>query len=302
MRAPRGEFELIDAFVSVFDPSKDEGVILGIGDDAAVLRLRGLTALTTDSVMEGVHFTPAFSPEDVGHKALAVNLSDLAAMGAQPVAFLCALAVPPPWVSRVVRVGRGMAALASKHRCALVGGNVTRARQLSITITALGRVAHPLTRAGARPGDVLLVSGSLGGAAAGLARRPRPTAAQLRRQRRPTPRVELGLAAVGRAHAAIDVSDGFVQDLRHLLEASGVGADVDSTAVPRVAGASLEQALSGGEDYELILAAPRSRVPELLRAARSLHVSLTAVGRCTREPGLRMPGSGPLPGGFDHLR
>src|SRR5437762_9724649 len=168
---------------------------------------------TTDAVVEGVHFDlERFSPEDVGWKALAVNLSDLAAAGARPRWFLCALGVPKSGRrgQLVRRISRGMAPLAKRTGCALVGGNFSRASEWSVTITALGEARRPLSRSGARPGDALVVVGTLGDAAAGL--RPYPSPAASRAQRRPMPLVREGEIAAAQASAAIDVSDGFLQD------------------------------------------------------------------------------------------
>ena len=162
------EFELIDAFLAPFGGGE------GVGSDCAALSVRPGHQLvgTTDALVEGVHFDlRRFTPEDVGHKALAVNLSDLAAAGAKPRWFLCALGVPRRGATLAPRMARGMAALARRSGCAIVGGNVTRSRDWSLTITALGEARRALTRWGARPGDALAVIGSLGDAAAGL--RPR---------------------------------------------------------------------------------------------------------------------------------
>lgn len=298
------EFELIEAFLAPFGGGE------GVGSDcAAVTVSRGMKLVaTTDAVVEGVHFDlRRFAPEDVGHKALAVNLSDLAAAGARPRWFLCALGVP-----RTARAGqlaqrmaRGMAKLARRYACALVGGNVTRAAQWSITITALGEARRPLTRFGARPGDALLVVGTLGDAAAGLRRDPSPLAA--RAQRRPTPLWREGMAAAAVASASIDVSDGFLQDLGHLCRASGVGAVVECSALPlgRAARAlpdGMELALSGGEDYALILAVPRRKLPALRRVVRGAEVGRIVRGRELVLTELGQPRPLPKLQGFDHLR
>jgi thiamine-monophosphate kinase len=293
-----GEFQLIDRFLACF-PRPD--LVLGPGDDCALLRVpagRDL-AVTTDAVVEGVHFSGAFSPADIGHKALAVNLSDLAAMGATPLAFQCALAFPPARAGDLVGIGRGMARLAKLHNIAISGGNMTRASELSITVTAMGTVkrGRALTRAGARPGDTLYVSGALGGAAAGLLPGARPSL--VRQQRRPDPCVPLGEALVGIASACIDVSDGLAQDLGHLLEASGVGAWLD--AVPVQKGATLEQALTGGEDYELLFAVPPARVGALQAATRGYAHKPIAVGRVVKGQGLQNPPPGLKKRGHDHF-
>ncbi len=271
--------------------------------------------------MEGVHFRRADGPlEDVGHKALAVNLSDLAAMGARPAWFVCALAAPALRLRDVRALARGMAALARRSGIALVGGNVSRARELSLTLTAAGPPAgpRPLLRSGGRAGDWLYVSGTLGAARLGLlslrGRTPHRARAE-RRQRRPEPRVALGLLAARYASAAIDVSDGFVQDLGHLLAASRVGAVVQAAALPvdpdvraSTGGPrrALALALRGGEDYELLLAVPRRRAAAFERAcARAAevvsHVGMLVPGRGVslvdgrgRRTRLQVPG-------FDHF-
>jgi len=291
----RSEFDLIDAFLEPFGGGE------GVGSDCAAVQVtRGMQLVaTTDAVVQGVHFTlPRFSPEDVGWKALAVNLSDLAAAGARPRWFLCALGVPPRTARIAPRIARGMAQLARKSGCRIVGGNVTRASEWSITITALGEARRPLTRFGARPGDALVVCGKLGDAAApGLSRA----------QRRPVPLNDEGFKAAALASASIDVSDGFVQDLGHLCEASGVGAVVECSALPLGPVAKglphgMELALTGGEDYALIWTVPRRRVAALQRVVKCVEV-----GRVTRERGIQLTDLGvprPLPArrGFDHLR
>lgn len=315
-----GEFDLIDAMARVL-PLRGEGVVLGVGDDAAVLRPpRGeVLAATVDEVVEGVHFDGRFSPGDIGWKALAVNLSDLAAMGARPLWALVALAFPREAPrARVLGAVRGIAACARAHGIAVVGGNVSRAPALSLSITVVGatRPGRHLTRAGARPGDVLLGSGTFGDAALGLA--PGAAAALVRRQRRPTPRLALGraLAALaGRVHAAIDVSDGLVQDLGHVAEASGVRAVLEAERIPRSPAYRrraarladpLAPALAGGEDYELLVAVPPSAVPRALDAARAAGTPLSVLGRFERGRGVRVLDAAgrvrPVPSGHDHLR
>ncbi|HEY6909828.1 MAG TPA: thiamine-phosphate kinase [Myxococcales bacterium] len=302
------EFDLIDAFLAPFGRGK--GVVIGPGSDcAAVQPARGLRLVaTTDAVVEGVHFDlRRFSPEDVGWKALAVNLSDLAAAGARPRWFLCALAIPRRQRTEAVarRIARGMAALATRSGCALIGGNVTSASEWSVTITALGEAKKPLSRSGARPGDALVVVGRLGDAAAGLRPLPHPSAA--RAQRRPRPLFREGLLAARFASAAIDVSDGFLQDLRHLATSSGVGAVVECSSLPLGRAArslpdGMELALTGGEDYALILSVPRRK----LAALRQL-LACAEVGRILRGSGVTLTELGqprPLPrrAGFDHLK
>jgi thiamine-monophosphate kinase len=311
------EFELIERFARPA-PQGGAGVILGIGDDAALLRPpRGADlAVTVDAVVEGVHFGAGFAPEDVGWKALAVNLSDLAAMGARPLWALCALAVPrgaDP--GRLLRVGRGLAACARRFGVALAGGNVTRAAELSLAVTAMGSLprGRALRRDGARPGDRLVVSGSLGGAALGI--HPRAPASARRRQRRPEPRVELGRGLLGLATACIDISDGLLQDLGHLARASGVGAVVRIGDLPldpelaRLAALDprlLELALAGGEDYELLAAVPAGRLGRARAAAARAGVRLAEIGEVVRGRRVRaLDPAGrevrPASAGHDHL-
>ena len=302
------EFDLIRAFLEPFP--RGRAVRIGPGSDCAALSVApGMQLIaTTDAVVEGVHFDlRRFSPEDVGWKALAVNLSDLAAAGARPRWFLCALAVPrSSRTARIARgISRGMAPLARQSGCALVGGNVTRASEWSVTITALGESRRPLSRDGARPGDALAVVGSLGDAAAGL--RPDAAPAAARAQRRPKPLVREGLLATRYASAAIDISDGFLQDLGHLCQESGVGAVVECTSLPLGPAArrlrdGLNLALTGGEDYALLLAVPRRNLEALRKRVR-----FAEVGRIVRGHAIQLTERGrprPLPRrtGFDHLK
>jgi thiamine-monophosphate kinase len=274
--------------------------------------------VTRDAIVEGVHFTrKTFSLEDIGHKALAVNLSDLAAMGAIPSWFVCALALPrrygPP---EVRRIASGMSALARRARIALVGGNFTSASELSITITAAGDAqGRFLTRSGARPDDVLFVSGSLGDARLGLELLSRGRAGQssaVRRQRRPVPRLGLGRLARGHASAAIDVSDGLGQDLGHLCTRSRVGAEVDLSSLP-VSRALLREkgqrahvfAAQGGEDYELLLAVPARRAAAFERACARGSIRITRIGRIISGRSVTFRAAGGrrvrLGAGFDHF-
>jgi thiamine-monophosphate kinase len=313
----RGEFDLIDRFTARL-PLAGEGVLLGVGDDAALLappRGEALVA-TVDAVVEGVHFDDRFRPAEIGWKALAVNLSDLAAMGARPLWALVALGVPratPP--ARLAGIARGLGACARAHRIAVAGGNVTTAGALSVTVTVIGAVPARLAlrRDRARPGDLVVASGTFGDAALGLG--AGASAALVRRQRRPTPRLGLGLALRGIARAAIDVSDGLVQDLGHLCAASGAGALVDAAAVPvspayrralRGARDPFGPALAGGEDYELLAAVPAARLAEALRVAARARTPLAVIGRIVRGAGVRVVGPDGrelrVASGHDHLR
>jgi thiamine-monophosphate kinase len=293
------EFSLIEQFVSRFDAPPSPA---GPGDDCAVI---GRTVVTTDALVENVHFTRAFSFEDIGHKALAVNLSDVAAMGATPSWFTVALALPADVTSQnVTSLARGMSKLAREHHAKLVGGNVTRAGELSITITAAGTLKRaPLLRSGARVGDSIYVSGPLGDAAGGLR-----FDALVRAQRRPSPHVAFGQLASRFASACIDVSDGLAQDLGHVCEASMVGAELQRDALPisralrRAAGDEAEQlALIGGEDYVLLITVPERRRAAFERAAKSSQLAAHRIGTMTHGNGVSLDGK-PLRGrlGFQH--
>lgn len=315
-RSRLGEFERIADFLSFFPRAR---VPVGPGDDCAVLApSKEATCITTDAVVDGVHFTREhFRPEDIGHKALAVNLSDLASMGAKPTWFLVAIALPRDFPERELHgLALGMSSLARAHELALVGGNFTAASELSVTITAAGSTlpGQALLRSGARPGDVLFVSGTLGDARQGLEDlRAQRRSACVERQRRPAPRVKLGLLARRYASAALDVSDGLAQDLSHLCTASGVGARVTLAALPtsdalrKHHGASaFEVAWRGGEDYELLLSVRPERAAAFVRACARAGEEVTAIGEITRGPTLEFEGpDGRLlttPEGFDHFR
>jgi thiamine-monophosphate kinase len=308
------EFRLIQTFAAEFDVASPPA---GPGDDCALIRpgARDL-CVTTDSVIEGVHFTLAhFSLEDVGHKALAVNLSDLAAMGATPRWFLCALALPARLRRRVRRIAAGMSRLARLQRAELVGGNVSAARELSITITAIGEIerGHALTRAGGRPGDALYVSGTLGDARLGLTLLRRGVRKGIAlRQLRPEPRVALGRICRRYAHAAIDISDGFAQDLAQLCRASRLGARIETASLPmsaellrRAGKRAVRRALAGGEDYELIAAVPPSATGAFERDCARAGERVTRVGALTAGTHIRFVSSEGTtlspPPGFDHF-
>lgn len=272
-------------------------MVLGIGDDAALLEApAGWLVATCDALLAGRHFAPEDDPADVGWKALAVNLSDLAAMGARPRHALLALNLPEAdgeWLERFLD---GFLAIAHEHGVALVGGNLARG-DLSITVTLLGEVAagRALRRDGGRAGDRLWVTGALGAAAAALAslrRGERPPPDWRARLDRPVPRVSAGLALAGLAHAAIDLSDGLLADLDRLCTASGTGAEIDLSALPFAPGLEalgdddrLAFALGGGEDYELLLALPPGLDP---RPQLADSLPITAIGTLTAEPGIRL--------------
>ena len=290
---------------------------MGVGDDCALLRPdAGLElAVTTDLLIEGRHFLPGAEPRALGHKALAVNLSDLAAMGAAPRWATLSLALPAADEAWLAAFAEGFFALAGRHGVDLIGGDTTRGAQLVISVTALGEVPPGLAlyRGGARAGDDIWVSGELGGAALGLVH-PEIAEAALRLHR-PEPRVELGERLRGLAHAAIDVSDGIAGDLRHVAERSELAALVHYADIPRPAAFAklgdemLERdcVLSGGDDYELLFTAARERRAQLEALSRELGIALTRIG--TMQKGapevLVLDAHGKCMdyrGGFDHFR
>lgn len=314
---PSPEFELIQRYFSRHDAAPE--IVLGIGDDCALARVpAGMElAMTVDTMVEGVHFPRHTAPFDIGYKALAVNLSDLASMGARPAWFTLALTLPrndPDWLAGF---SEGLHALAGEHRIALVGGDTTRG-PLSITIQAHGLVpaGEALLRRGARAGDLVAVSGTPGDAGLGLqlALGQRTTAvnADYLRARldRPSPRVALGQRLRGIASACIDVSDGIAADLGHLLEASGVGADIELARLPlseafrqTFAGSpDWNLALTAGDDFELLFTVPPAREADLAALA-----DVTVIGRIGADQGARfhLPQGGLMQleqAGYDHFR
>ena len=290
-------------------------VSLGIGDDAALLRpSAGMElAVSTDLLLEGTHFRAGADARKLGHKALAVNLSDMAAMGAAPRWATLALALPTADEAWLEGFSKGFFALAARFGVELIGGDTTRG-PLSVCVTILGEVPMGLAlfRAGARPGDDIWVSGQLGGAALGLAQPGIATAAS--RLDEPEPRIELGERLRGIASAAIDVSDGFAQDLGHILERSGAGAIVEYELLPRSADVSkagdahlqARLVLSGGDDYELAFTAPQASRGELQALSSELKLALTRVGSIQAgEPRLQVLDAQGRPmtveRGFDHF-
>lgn len=318
--ATLGEFELIERFFT-----RPAGrAVLGIGDDCALIAPGpGLAlAVSCDMLIEGRHFLSTVAADRLGHKALAVNLSDLAACGARPTAFTLALAMPRAEAEFLEGFARGMFALADRHGCELVGGDTTRG-PLAICITVFGEVARAsaLLRSGARAGDDVWVSGTLGDARLaleafrGTLALPEPDFAQARQaMEMPEPRVDLGLALRGVASSAIDVSDGLAGDLAHVLRRSGVGAVVDIDALPRSpmlaafpASMQRECLLSGGDDYELAFTAPAERRDDVISAGESAGVRVTRIGSVEEGSGLRFVDGGGRPqahetASFDHFR
>lgn len=260
-----------------------------MGDDAAVLE-DGLL-LATDALVAGVHFSLTWSSaEDVGWKALAVNLSDIAAMAGTPVAAVAAVIVPPTPPGLADRVLAGLAQAADALACPLVGGDTTSGGELALSVAVLGRVAGsgPVLRSGAQAGDTVFVTGALGGAKRAfdqLAEGDEVTPGLLERLRRPIPRLAEGRAAASAgASAMIDVSDGLAADLGHLCDESGVGARIEASAIPAALSASLDDALTGGDDYELCLTAPDVATVSDAFTGAGLPTP-TAIGRVTEAKG-----------------
>lgn len=302
------EFDLIELIRRHAGQTRDD-VRVGIGDDAAVLAVPAghELAVAIDTLVEGVHFPRGTAPADIGWKALAVNLSDLAAMGASPAWALLALTMPGADTAFVEGLAEGFARLAQPHRLALVGGDTTRG-PLTISVAVHGFVppGQALTRAGARAGDVVLVTGTLGDAAAGLHAVQHPprdddNRAGLRaflseRLNRPTPRLAAGAALRGQATACIDISDGLLADLGHICTASGVGAEIEAAWLPRSSAllelydetTALHFALSGGDDYELCFTAPVARVADLQAGLARLGCGATKIGRIVEGAGVRV--------------
>lgn len=326
-----GEFDLIRRYFTRPDRPYTGAIQLGVGDDCALLQAAPGTqlAISSDMLVEGRHFFPDVDPQTLGHKALAVNLSDLAACGARPLAFTLALSLPGADEAWLGAFARGLFALADAHDCQLIGGDTTRG-PLNICITIFGEVpvvqgrSQALLRSGARAGDELWVSGTLGDARLALEalqgrRQLAPAALQLARARleQPTPRVALGLALRGVASAALDLSDGLLGDLGHILRASACGARIETSLLAPLLAAQdvalnmedrLALVLAGGDDYELLFAAPAAQHQAVLAAARLAATPVTRIGHIEAEPGLRLvdaqgrpvSGSGPY-ASFDHF-
>lgn len=292
------EFALIRHYFSGLT-SAQQNVVLGIGDDCALLNIPVdcELAVTTDTLVSGRHFPEATSPFDIGWKALAVNLSDLAAMGAEPRWFTLALSLPAVDAQWLQEFCRGLKTLADQYRIALVGGDTTRSA-LSLTITAMGVLPRgkAIKRSGAQAGDLVCVTGTLGDAALALqllnSGKLESEAELALRLNRPAPRVAAGVALRELAHAAIDLSDGLAGDLNHVLSASGVGAVIEAAKLPmsaeflRLSSAAsrLSLQVQGGDDYELCFCI----APDRLNAVRAaVEVPLSVIGRITDKPGLR---------------
>lgn len=316
---PPGEFELVERFFRQRGAARDD-VRLGVGDDAALVTPHpgAEYVLALDTLVENTHFPAGMDARFVGHRALAVNLSDLAAMGADPAWALLGLTLPSVDLQWLAGFSAGLDGLARRFQVALVGGDTTRG-PLAVTVAVVGSVpaGAALLRRGARPGDDLWISGTPGDAAAGLAilqgqlhGHGRARDALVQRFQLPAPRVELGLALRGIASACIDVSDGLAGDLAKLCAASGVGADIESRELPLSAGlcsvagpeARLRFALGGGDDYELLFTAPAAERARL--AALEAGAVLRRIGVIGETTGIRIDGVAPereTGHGFDHF-
>lgn len=326
------EFSLIERFFAERARRGPRRAVLGIGDDCALIAPESgqLLAVSTDMLVEGRHFLPDVDPQSLGHKTLAVNLSDLAAMGAKPRAFTLALALQTPQETWLEAFAEGLFALAERFDCALVGGDTTRG-PLNLCVTVFGDVPAQaaLRRDGARDGDDVWVSGTLGDARAGLGVLRGEWAASLfdsheldclrRRLDRPEPRIALGLALRGIAQCALDVSDGLAGDLRHILERSRVRALIDVDAIPRSKAVSKlpldaqrQCVLAGGDDYELVFTAPPNARDAIIDAGGRAEVAVTRIGtisalrHATDEPAIAWHDASHAPlsltlHGFDHF-
>ena len=297
-----GEFDLIERFFKTPSNSRslDSAIRLGIGDDCALINPTSgdEIAVTSDMLVEGRHFIKGTNAEQLGHKALAVNLSDLAAMGAKPLGFMLSIALPnvdPQWLEAF---SRGLFSIADRFHCPLIGGDTT-AGPLAISITAFGSVPHgkAIRRSGAKIDDEIWVSGTVGDA--------RLTLAALRheinldsdelqtiesRMHQPTPRIDLGLKLRDVAHAALDVSDGLLGDLQHILNQSQVDAEIILDELPKSSTLKKQSvaiqnqfAACGGDDYEICFTAPRSQHEAILEIGHTLDLRLTRIGRITQK-------------------
>jgi thiamine-monophosphate kinase len=308
------EFDLIARHFTRPTP----GAVLGVGDDCALLApTPGMQlAVSSDMLLEGRHFSPQDGPAGIGHKSLAVNLSDLAAMGATPRWATLSIALPEADDAWLTAFARGFFRMADLHGIELVGGDTTHGA-LTISITVMGEVppGQALRRDGAQAGDDVWVSGTIGSAALALAyRQGRLFMEQVDAARvlpalyLPTPRVELGIALRGIASSAIDISDGLLGDLGHVLQRSQVGAAIEFAALPTlpVVQAYLHEAvardcvLAGGDDYELCFTAPADRRDAVRAAAEAAGVAVTRIGRITAEPGLTLLDAAGQPLPFEH--
>ena len=296
------EFDLIRDYFTW--PIKDSSVALAVGDDAALFSLdHGYQLVTTtDTLVEGVHFNATTSAKDIAHKSLVVNLSDIAAMGAKAKYFTLALSIPEIDKSWLQEFSDSLRHLSEQYEVSLVGGDTTRG-PLNITITMIGMVdsSKALTRAGARPGDGIYVSGTIGDAGLcfwKLSNNLIPSNQELKRLNCPTPRVNLGSALKNLASACIDISDGLEQDLSHILKASSVGAimEVEKIPISETLHVHIKDTndwsipLCGGDDYELCFTVPEDNEEALKKLSKSYNVKITKIGVINKSLGLQIEG------------
>src|SRR4051794_22840277 len=324
---PASEFDLIAAIQERL-PTQSDRVLIPSGDDAAVVEPDGTSAISVDAVVDGVHFRlDDFGPQAVGRKALTAGLSDLAAMGALPGEAYVVVASPPELGDEaLLAIADGLAEVAKRYGVTIAGGDLVSSPVLVISVTAVGYAPNGsrlVTRAGARAGDLVAVTGRLGGAAGAVSLmdgggdsvRPELREAMLMRQLNPAARVSEGLAlAAEGATAMIDVSDGLGADAGHISRSSGCRLEIGLDRIPLVPGLdevaggrgpAIELAASGGEDYELLVAIPPDRLPGATEAVRRAGTELTEIGYATGGHGvaLKLPGGGEIqPSGFDHRR
>ncbi len=298
-----GEFDLIRKYFT--SPSFRPDVTLGVGDDCAIVSIPPgkQLAVSTDTLVDTVHFPSGTAPEDIAYKAVAVNLSDLAAMGATPAWLTLALSFPKVDLDWIKAFSESFITTAGRYNVQLIGGDITRG-PLSITVQAMGLIdpAHCMRRDGARPGDLIYVSGTLGDAAMGLRMwqqgevADRNAAWMINRLTRPEPRVKLGIQVAAFCQCAIDISDGLVADLGHVLAASRCGATVYTEKIPLSHqllehantrdGVDWELVLTGGDDYELCLVVSEANERQLLEVAGELALPLTQIGSIEQQPSL----------------
>ena len=297
---PFGEFDLIERFFKTAANSlrtnADQAITLGIGDDCALIKPRAdeEVSITSDMLVEGRHFFAGANPELLGRKALAVNLSDLAAMGARPIGFTLAIALPTVDSTWLEAFSKGLFAMAEEYSCPLIGGDTT-AGPLTISITAFGALpkGEAIRRSGAKPGDDIWVSGTVGDARLALAalRHEITLSAedlhQIERQmHNPTPRIELGMQLRNIASSALDVSDGLLGDLRHILKQSQVDAEIQLDKLPKSDTLQKQDvqiqnqfAACGGDDYEICFTAPASQRDKIEAISKSIGLPLTIIGK-----------------------
>ena len=299
MHSELGEFELIQRFfktkAQAMLSSDDQAIILGIGDDCALIKPHSEEdiAMTTDMLVEGRHFFANANPEWLGHKALAVNLSDLAAMGAKPIGFTLAIALPQADTSWLEAFSKGLFAIAKKYSCPLIGGDTT-AGPLNICITAFGSIPHgkAIKRSGAIAGDQIWVSGTVGDARLALAALRHElhlSTIDLQaievRMHQPTPRIDLGINLRGIASSALDISDGLLGDLKHILEQSKVDAEIFLDQIPKSVTLQHQSetirnqfAACGGDDYEICFTARPDQRDAINEISKKLHLTITHIG------------------------